>query len=166
MMELYILRHAIAVPRGTPGYPNDDRPLTDEGVRKMMENAKGIARLVPGFDVILTSPLIRARDTARITAEALNCVKKIRVSPELLPEKSLDGVLSVLARNRRRHRVLLVGHEPGLSELACRLIGAGSAVIEFKKGALCRIDLNQVPPGIPGLLRWYLAPKQLRMIAK
>lgn len=163
-MEVYILRHAIAVPRGTPGYPDDDRPLTDEGVRKMLKNAEGIAKLVPQFDGILTSPLKRAHDTAKITAEALNCVDKIRVSEELLPERNVQGILAALVKIKHRKRILLVGHEPNLGEFASTLIGCRNSPIEFRKGALCRIDINEVPPKLSGQLIWLLSPKQLRMI--
>jgi len=163
-MEVYILRHAIAVPRGTPGFPNDDRPLTDEGVRKMIKNASGIAKVVAGFDVILTSPLRRAHDTAKIAAEAVDCMNKIKVSPELLPERSIQGIYAALAKVKNRKRVLLVGHEPTLSEFASAAIGSTTSPIEFKKGALCRIDLDGVPPKLPGRLVWYLTPKHLRLI--
>ncbi len=164
-MEVYILRHAIAVPRGTPGYPHDDRPLTDEGVRKMMKNAQGIAKVVQGFDIILTSPLRRAHDTAKIAADALKSTHKIKVCEELLPEQSVQGIYAALSKVKNRKRVLLVGHEPNLGEFASMLIGCKSFPINFKKGALCRIDIHEIPPNLPGRLLWYLSPKHLRMIA-
>ncbi len=165
-MELYILRHAIAVPRGTPGYPNDDRPLTDEGIAKMKKNAEGIRRIVPGFDVILTSPLKRAYDTARITAEAVNCVSKIKVIEQLLPGRSIQDIFSALSKMKNRKRILLVGHEPNLGEFTSALTDAKMSAIDFKKGALCRIDVGEIPHKLPGIIIWHLPPKILRMIAK
>ncbi|HSD65172.1 MAG TPA: histidine phosphatase family protein, partial [Vicinamibacteria bacterium] len=69
-MQLLIIRHAIAAERGTPGIPDEERPLTPEGETKFREVAKGLARLVARPDALLTSPLLRARQTAAIAAEA------------------------------------------------------------------------------------------------
>jgi phosphohistidine phosphatase len=165
-MELYILRHGIATARGFTVYPNDDRPLTEEGVRKMKCNAAGIAKLVPGFDVILTSPLKRAHETASITAEAVGSANALKVVEQLLPGKSVQDIFSVLMKFRNKRTVLLVGHEPNLSEFASHVIGCSTSSIELKKGALCRIDVNEIPLKIPGRLQWHLSPKQLRMIGK
>ena len=165
-MELYILRHGIAVTRTIPAYPNDDRPLTEEGVQKMKIGAAGIAKLVDGFAVILTSPLKRAHDTARITAEVVGGANTVKVVQQLLPEKSIQDIFFALMKVRNRKRILLVGHEPSLSEFASHLIGSSMSSIEFKKGALCRIDVNDIPLRLPGRLQWHLSPKQLRMIAK
>ncbi len=70
-----------------------------------------------------------------------------------------------LEKQARKSRIALVGHEPGLGELAGRLIGSRHA-IEFKKGAVCRIDLDQIPPTGPGRLRWFLTPRMLRAVKK
>jgi phosphohistidine phosphatase len=79
-MEVYMLRHGDAVPRGTPGYPNDDRPLTEGGVKKLTEAAKAIPGLAGSLDVIVSSPLIRALDTAKIAAEAAGYKRKIIIT--------------------------------------------------------------------------------------
>ena len=165
-MEVYILRHAIAVPRGTPGYPNDDRPLTDEGIEKMTRAAEGIANVVKNFNLILTSPLSRAQDTARITARALKCEENVQSCSELLPGSSPKNLLSLLEKNKDKDRVLLVGHEPDLGYLASSLLGSLNPVIAFKKGSLCRIDLMDFSLEEPGTLIWHLTPKQLRMLAE
>ena len=154
-MELYLLRHAIAVERGTPGYPNDDRPLTEDGTAKMVRAAKGIAQVIGPPDLILTSPLIRARDTALIAAKALGSEDRVELCDLLRP-----------AKYKRFKKILLAGHEPDLGVLASTLIGASRPVIEFKKGALCAIQLTSLPPREPGKLLWHLTPKQLRGLVK
>ena len=165
-MEIYILRHGIAIPRGTPGYPNDDRPLTEEGVEKMEQVAKGIAKLLDSVDVIVTSPLIRALDTAKITANVLNHKDEIVITKYLQPGGSADDLFNFLRKYKNKKSILLVGHEPYLGILASGLLGINDSVIEFKKGGICRIDTDSMPPGSPGMLIWSLSPKQLRLIGK
>lgn len=165
-MEIYLLRHAIAVPRGTPGYPNDDRPLTAEGIEKMRDAAKGIARVVSGFDVILTSPLIRARETASIAAEATQNLDRIEICEHLLPESDIFEIHTCLLKFRDKDRVMLVGHEPSMSAFASILLGGKTSIIEFKKGSLCRIDIHRPPTTMPGTLIFHLQPKHLRAIGK
>ena len=81
------------------------------------------------------------------------------------PEGSFAAVVAELTKHARRTRIALVGHEPNIGELAARLIGSRHA-IEFKKGAVCRIDVEALPPSGPGDLRWLLTPKILRAIKK
>jgi phosphohistidine phosphatase len=164
-MEVYLLRHADAVPRGTPGYPNDDRPLTEEGVEKMTEGAKGIAKVVEKIDVIISSPLTRALDTAKITAEALGFGKKIIVTEYLVPGYPQRSLFNFLQKFNNEKSIMLVGHEPHLGYLASSLLGIDEHVVEFKKGGICRIDIEEFPPKEKGKLQWHLTPKQLREIA-
>jgi phosphohistidine phosphatase len=165
-MQLYILRHAIAVTRGTPGYPNDDRPLTEEGIAKMTEGAKGIKETAGSFDLIISSPLIRALDTAKITAEATSYENQIIISEHLLPGSPQRTLFKFIADYKHLEKILLVGHEPHLGFIASKLIGVNEPVIEFKKGGICRIDLDDMPPKKNGKLIWHLQPKQLRLISK
>lgn len=164
-MQVYFLRHAIAVARGTPGYPNDDRPLTEEGIQKMTECAHGIREITEGFDVIISSPLIRALDTAKITAEATDYSKQIVTTEYLLPGSPQRNLLKFLTGYKHNQKILLVGHEPHLGYLASILIGTSESVIEFKKGGICRIDIDGMPPVKPGKLIYLLQPKELRAIA-
>jgi phosphohistidine phosphatase len=165
-MQIYILRHAMAVPRGTPGYPNDDRPLTEEGIQKMTDVARGIKEITEGFDVIISSPLIRARDTAKITAEQAGYTKEIVTTEYLLPGSPRRNLLKFLSGYKHNRNILLVGHEPHLGYLASMLIGSNESVIEFKKGAVCRIDIDSMPPVKHGKLIYLLQPKELRIIAQ
>jgi phosphohistidine phosphatase len=164
-MELYILRHGIAVQRGTPGYPNDDRPLTEEGVEKMKAGAKGIARIVDGFNVIISSPLVRALDTAKITAKAIGYNDEIVITELLIPGASMKSLFKFI-QSYGKEKILIVGHEPQLGSIASKLIGSVDSVIMFKKGGLCRINVSSLITGENGVLVWNLTPKQLRLIAK
>jgi phosphohistidine phosphatase len=164
-MMVYILRHAIAVDRGIAGYPNDDRPLTEAGKAKMSKAARAIATLVDDIDVILTSPLIRAHDTARIVARALGAEKKLELCKELAPGSSLKNLLSHLSKYRGLNGIMLVGHQPDLGYLASALLGSNEAIVEFKKGAICAIEVSALSPKGKGTLMWHLQPKQLRALA-
>jgi phosphohistidine phosphatase len=153
------------VPRGTPGYPNDDRPLNEEGTEKMKINAEGIACLINEVDEIISSPLIRALETAKITARALKHKKEIILTEHLIAGSRLTNLYNFL-KKYNTNSLMLVGHEPHLGYLASNLIGITESVIEFKKGGLCLIEIDNIPPFKPGILKWNLAPKQLRLIAK
>lgn len=162
--EIYLIRHAIAEERGD-SWPDDaKRPLTEDGTDKMRKAARGLARIGVRFDVILSSPFVRTRQTAEIVAGAFDERPPIVTVESLAPGGSIQSVLSDLERQARRPRVALVGHEPGIGELAARLAGARYP-IEFKKGAICRIDVKTFPAG-PGKLRWFLNTKILRGIRK
>ena len=161
-MFIYILRHAIAVQRGTLAFPNDDRPLTDDGKDKMRKAARGMTTVVDKVDVILTSPLVRAADTAKIAGEALSAEHAIEVCRELLPGASAKKLLLYLAKYKNLDSIMIVGHEPDLGYLASALLGSEQSIIEFKKGALCCIEVGSLPPRSPGTLVWHLQPKQLR----
>ena len=163
-MKIYLLRHAIAESREGKNYPNDDRPLTEEGRRKMSAAANGITKIAKHFDLIISSPLVRAYDSAVIVAKAVNYKTKIDTCKLLLPGNSPHAVLSYLAKFNAKKNVLLVGHEPGLSMLASALLGYDKSVIEMKKGALCRIDADRLSTSKTAKLIWHLSPKQLRKL--
>ncbi len=163
--ELYLIRHAIAAERGDAWPDDTKRPLTDEGIDRMRKAARGLSRLDIGIDVICTSPLVRARQTADIVAAALDPRPVLVTLEALAPGGAYAVLMAELEKHARKARIALVGHEPGLGELAGRLIGSRHA-IEFKKGAVCRIDIDQIPPGGPGSLRWFLTPRMLRSVKR
>ena len=167
-MELFLLRHAIAVGRGTEGYLGDAdarRPLTAEGLKKMTEAARGIQRLGLSFDEILSSPLPRAWETARVVARAVREESRLVECSELMPEAPMNGVLDLLKLRKDKPSVLLVGHEPGLSQLALHLVSAGSGpCLEFKKGGLAKIELEFLRGQPHGCLAWLVTPKILRCL--
>ena len=166
--ELCIMRHGISVTRGTTAFPNDDdRPLTPEGKRKMKEIARGLARLGQKPDWILSSPLIRARQTAAIVAETLGLHLPFDLADSLRPGGSLESLLQLLGTHPERRRTMIVGHETDLSQMAARLIGASRhARMGLKKGGCCLIRFDQNPPQPPGELLWWLTPRILRQIAE
>ncbi len=164
-MVVYILRHAIAEERGTAGYPNDDRPLTEDGKNKMSKAAKGISKIVGDVDVILTSPLIRAHDTAKIVARALGAEHKIEICKELTPGNSLKKLLSSLSKFKGLKSIMVVGHQPDLGYLASALLGSSESIVEFKKGAICAIEASTLPSQANGRLLWLLQPKHIRAFA-
>lgn len=163
VLELYIIRHGIAAERGEE-YPDDSkRPLTGSGMAKLREAAKGLNELGVGFNVMITSPLVRTKQTAEIIAGTMKDKPQVVTSDALAPAGTPAGVVQELAKHAKQARIALVGHEPNLGELAARLIGAKSP-IEFKKGAICRIDFDVLPPKGYGQLRWFLPPRVLRKL--
>jgi phosphohistidine phosphatase len=162
--ELYLIRHGVAEERGD-AWPDDaKRPLTEDGTDRMRKAARGLVRLGVKLDAVLTSPFVRTRQTAEVVATAFDERPPIVAVESLAPGGSIQSVLSDLERQGRRSRVAIVGHEPGIGELAARLAGARYP-IEFKKGAVCRIDVKTFPAG-PGKLRWFLTSKILRSLRK
>lgn len=163
--ELYLVRHGVAEERGD-AWPDDaKRPLTDEGMSRMRKATRGLDELGVSFDLILTSPLVRARQTAEILAAGLDPSPTVATVDALAPGGAYAALVAELGKHARRTRIVLVGHEPGIGELAARLIGSRHP-IEFKKGAVCRIDLDELPPNGPGDLRWLLPPKILRSLRR
>jgi phosphohistidine phosphatase len=161
--ELYLIRHGVAEERGS-NWPDDTkRPLTERGMDRMRKAARGIARTGTTFDIVMTSPLTRARQTAEIVAGAFDPRPAIVTSDALSPGGSYSMLIADLQKSARRTRVALVGHEPGIGELAAKLIGSKTA-IEFKKGAVCRIDVEGMPPAGAGMLRWFATPRLLRSL--
>ena len=124
--ELYLVRHAIAADRGEDWPDDDKRPLTQRGVARFKEAVEGSNKLDDGIDEIFTSPLIRAQDRRPILlAAGLPGKASVKVLDALAPGHTPSSVMAQLARNARRRRIALVGHEPALGELAAHLIGAG-----------------------------------------
>jgi phosphohistidine phosphatase len=162
-LELYLIRHGIAADRGDE-YPDDSkRPLTAEGIASLKKEAKALDALGIGFDHIITSPLVRAKQTADVFVQPLETKPSVSTSDALAPAGSPAGVVQDVLKHARKGRIALVGHEPNIGELAARLIGSRTP-IAFKKGAICRIDFDVLPPKGIGQLRWFVTPKMLRKL--
>ena len=160
-LALYLVRHGIAAERG-PEYPDDSkRPLTGKGMSALRKEAKALDALGVAFDLIVSSPLTRTRQTADILAKYLAGKTTVVLSEALAPAGTPAAVIEEIGKHPRRTRIALVGHEPNIGELAGRLIGARSP-IPFKKGAICRIDFDVLPPKGHGQLAWFLPPRLLR----
>ncbi len=163
--QLYVMRHGIAVARGDPNFADDTkRPLTPEGKKKLKGVSRGLFRLGLCVDSIISSPLIRASETAAIVAEVFAPGVTVKTSDFLRPGGSLQALLTSLAKQADHRRVLVIGHEPDLSDGVAKLIGNARANFQFKKGGCCRIDFEKFPPRPPGKLIWWLTPRVMRKI--
>lgn len=163
VLELYLIRHGIAADRGEE-YPDDSkRPLTSEGIASLRKEVRALDALDIAFDHVITSPLVRAKQTAEVFVQHLKSKPSVSTSDALTPAGSPPSVVQDIVKHARKGRIALVGHEPNMGELAARLIGSRTP-IEFKKGAICRIDFETLPPKGAGHLRWFLTPKMLRRL--
>lgn len=166
IIELFLVRHAIAAERG-PSYPDDrERPLTPEGIARFKAAVDGLNTLDVRIELILTSPLVRAAHTADLLAASIGSKPRVEPLDALAPDGRMTQVLEAVAKAAKRVRhIALVGHEPDLGELAARLLRA-RGTIEFKKGAVCCLELDGAMLAGPGTLRWLLPPRALRKLHK
>ena len=163
-IELYFLRHGLAGQYGDPNYKDDSlRPLTTEGRRKLRQAAQGMLALDLHFDGVLSSPFLRAKQTAQIVAQAYRIPKRnIHLTDNLLPPATIKKLLAEIKRHDpKSQNILLVGHEPHLTELISSLLKSPPLAIDFKKGGLCLVRLEE-----EAVLQWLLTPTQLGMLAK
>ena len=164
--ELYIMRHGIAADRDAASTDDAKRPLTSEGKQKMCEIAAGLVHAGMELDWIVSSPLVRAAETAEIVGEVVGSKTPHDFCDALKPGGAPEALIAFLAKRPTRRRVLVVGHEPDLGDLAARLIGAGrNAHLPLKKGGCCLITFNIFPPKLPGMLVWWLPPRIMRKLA-
>ena len=151
MNQLYLLRHGLAVPYGTPDIDDDDRPLTLEGERRVRGVGRALKRLKVKPDRIVTSPLPRALRTAEIIAEVMEKPDLIEVADELRAHRDAASIQDWL-KTRTEERLMVVGHNPSLSQLLGRLVvgpdhpsigdlhKAGVAALRSDGGHLYRVD--------------------------
>ena len=163
-LELYLVRHAVAADRG-PEWPDDAvRPVTPGGASRFRKQVEGLAAFGVEIDIVFTSPLVRCRQTADLLAAGMPGKPRVQAIDALAPGGGHQAVIAAVTRLARRPRIALVGHEPDIGHLASRLIGL-KRPLEFRKGAVCRIDVDGLPPGGPGQLRWFAPPRMLRRLA-
>src|SRR5437773_1316593 len=169
MIRLYFVRHGIAVdPADAGNLPDDDRPLTAKGRRRFRRAARAFAQLGEKPDLLFTSPLIRAAQTAEILAGALK-ESEVGVIEELRSGAPIGPLLAELARRVKDDQsVALVGHDPQMSQLVAVLGDVSKADqqrLDFRKGAIVRIDVGALPSGRPSEPRWHMRPSS-RLLAK
>lgn len=166
-MRLYIVRHGIAIDREDPKCPPDpERYLTEEGVEKTKAVARGVAALGVDANLFLTSPYVRAAQTAEIFAATLEYARqKIRRSDLLLPGTEPSLLFRELAREKQASSVFLFGHAPHLDDLIATALGAKKHVTSLKKAGVALIELKRISPPI-GMLEWVATPKLLRRAGK
>jgi phosphohistidine phosphatase len=160
-MNLYIIRHAIAVDEGTSGYEDDSqRPLTDKGRKKMRQIAKGLRTLGVEFDLILSSPYVRARETAEILADVFKMKKKMVFSESLIPMADPGLLIPELNEKYSVDSIALVGHEPHLSSFIGLLTTENARLdITLKKGGVCNLTADDLHhDDHRATLEWLLTP--------
>jgi phosphohistidine phosphatase len=167
-LELYLIRHAEAL-EANEATPDAERPLTDEGIDKMRKGAKGLRKLLSGdsppLDAILSSPLLRALETARIVAGEVNDNDEVVVCDFLGGDFEWGDLLSELERFAPTARVAVVGHEPTLDRLSGWLAsGSTEVAIPLKKGSAICFRLEELGDKPRAELHWLLTPKQMRLM--
>ena len=166
-MELYIVRHGIAIDQGDPKSPPEpERYLTEEGIEKTKQVARGVAELGVTADLMISSTYVRAVQTAEIFASALDYSKqKIRKTDLLLPGADPAGIFRELAKEKQKGTVFLFGHAPQVDALVSTALGLKHPFTTMKKAAVACVELKRVsPPG--GDLLWLAVPKMLKKMGK
>jgi len=162
-MKIYLIRHSDAVEQGTPGYEDDSlRPLTEKGCNK----TKKIASALKGLDIkpnmIVSSPYVRAKQTAEILAKALKYKQEPAFSDMLAPVGNADNIIGEINEKYHVDELILVGHEPCFSKLIGTLIaGNPDLAINIKKGAVCCLSTDDLRTERKAVLEWLLTPKML-----
>jgi phosphohistidine phosphatase len=167
-MMISLLRHGIAAERGSPDYENDsERPLTAKGERRMRRIAEGMLALGLSYDLMLSSPYLRARQTADIVAQVFKTPAGVQLSDTLTPGGNPRQLIETLhSADRERQSVLLVGHEPYLSRLISTFLSGNTNLpVVMKKGGLCTLDVESLRFGRCASLVSLLTPRQLRRLA-
>jgi len=164
-MQLLIVRHGIAEDHETWAPRDDDsRPLTDDGKKKMKEAAKGLHSLVPRLDVLASSPLTRAMQTAMILAKLYDKGEPQKVDA-LAPGQHPSALAAWLRTQATRKTVAVVGHEPSLGTIISWLAaGVEQSFVELGKGGACLLDLGERIDAGQALIEWVLRPSHLRAL--
>jgi phosphohistidine phosphatase len=166
-MNLYLLRHGLAAEPGVAGFePDSERPLTAKGENRLRTTAKAMAELELSFDLILSSPFRRAKQTAEIIARHFKLQKKLAFSDDLTPGGNPRLLIQQLNRLRPEpENVLLVGHEPYLGKLVALLVAGNTNLeIDFKKGGLGKLEVESLMYGRCAKLMWLLTPRQMELM--
>ncbi len=167
-MELYFIRHGIAVDRMDKKVASDEeRWLTDEGIKKMETAAKGFTKIVTALDHIFSSPLVRAQQTAKIVSKAFKKSPSITIDEGLSPGVTFETIERLTQDFSHNASLAFVGHEPDMSRLISILItGSDQSWFEMKKGAIGCIGVEGKPIPGSGILLWLMQPKHLRKVTQ
>jgi phosphohistidine phosphatase len=166
-LMLYVMRHGIAE-EGSRDLSDADRALTDEGIRKTTQVADGLKALGLRIDAVISSPLRRAAETARIVGNVLVPDAEVELTPVLAAGSAAERIAGGLRPPKRAAAILLVGHQPDLGELASYLLtgSAHTAPLPFKKAGVAAIEVDGLPPKTTGLLHWFATPALLRAVGQ
>jgi phosphohistidine phosphatase len=157
-MKLYFLRHGIAADREEWTGSDYDRPLTGEGCERMEREARALAALGIAPDLILTSPLVRAKQTAQLLAKGIKYDNRLTEDERLGPGFNVQRLRAILRQHPSAGSIVLVGHEPDMSETIGSLVGGGR--IAMKKGGLAFVEVSDASAA-SGELVWLIPPKVL-----
>jgi phosphohistidine phosphatase len=162
-MQLYIVRHGIAINREDSKCPAEaERYLTQEGIDKTKQVAKGVAALGATAELLISSPYVRAMQTAEIFAAALKYPKtKIRQSQALLPGSEGSVLFRELAKEKQASSVFVFGHAPHLDEVIATALGSKQHITSLKKAGVALVELKRLTPPSATLV-WLATPKMLR----
>jgi len=163
-MIIYFLRHASAGDPAMSAAKDEKRPLDKLGVEQSHDIGAALAGLKVEVDAIISSPLLRAMQTAEITAQEIGHKDKVQVEVALRPEAGYDQFQELLNRHQRKPAIMLVGHNPSLTEFLNRLLSGepGVNVVELKKGALAKLESD----GSSAILKWCVTPKFVRTLQR
>ena len=165
-MDVLIIRHAVAEDKerfARTGRPDRERPLTAEGRRKFKKTLKALGRAAPKIRVLLTSPFVRARQTADLALKIFPKARRV-VMPALASGGNRRQIVSWLSSRKPADAVALVGHEPDLSRLAAELVGVKSPPLGFKKGGAGLIHFEGRAAAGRGRLEWLLTPALMKRL--
>ncbi len=157
-MQLYLLRHGIAED-GKAGQPDAERALTAEGKKKLRGILKSAREAGVAPTLVVTSPYRRALETAELAVEALEYKGDLLRSAALIPAGKPEEVWDEVRVHKTEAQILLSGHDPLFTYLTGYLLGCPGLTIDFKKGAMVRIDLDRFGASPRGVLKWMLVPK-------
>jgi phosphohistidine phosphatase len=166
-MDCVLVRHGIAVERDEWDGSDADRPLTERGAKRVAQMAAGLRRLDVQPTHVLSSPLIRAIETAKIVHRSLRVHAAVQIVDALLPDAPPNRLLSILRDFPPESCVICIGHEPQLG-MAASVFLSGRATTSFslKKAGACLLELSIPPKPGHSVLRWWLTPDQLRAIGR
>lgn len=162
-MNIYVMRHGLAANLARRG-KDSERPLTRKGERRIWDCAEAMEKMGLKFEAIFSSPYLRARQTAEIVADAFNCGKRLNLTDTLAPGGTLKRFIDyVKSLDPVPDDLLVVGHEPGLSEFISLLTcGDRHLQLNFKKGGLCKLTARALSGEHCATLEWLLTPRQMR----
>lgn len=166
-MKLLVIRHGIAEDReayAASGHDDALRPLTEQGARKMKRGARGLRRVVPAIDTLISSPFTRAFDTAEIVRREYG-MERVETNRALEPTVVVGDALAAL-QSYSADTVAIFGHEPQLSRLVTYLVsGLDRSAVDLKKGSACLIEFDGSLAAGAGTLMWSIRPSVLRRLA-
>ena len=157
-MQVYLLRHGIAEDH-QPGKSDAQRELTSKGIKRLKDVLKQAAAYEVAPSLIISSPLVRARQTAEIAASELGYKETILETKALVPESSPEGVWDEIRLHRDAREVMLVGHEPLFSSVYAYLLTSPALDVHVRKGSIGHIEVDANSPRPRGILRWILVPR-------